>query len=69
MSRGRVLAHDFREDVSEILIHLDQAEPGNSDDMVDMHTTLTLALTLSQRVADLLAAERDIGWHRGIRND
>lgn len=69
VSRGRVLAHDFREDASEILIHLDQAEPGNSDDMIDMHTKLTLALTLSQRVADLLAAERDIGWHRGIRND
>ena len=29
---------------------------------------LTEAMDLSDRVRDLLAAERDVGWYRGIRN-
>ncbi len=26
------------------------------------------AIALSNRVRDLLSAERDVGWHRGIRD-
>ncbi len=29
---------------------------------------LQQAISLSNRVRDLLAAERDVGWHRGIRD-
>ena len=67
--KGRVLGNGFREDVSELLVHLDQAA-GTPDQLVsEMSAALRLAIALSQRVADLLAAERDVGWHRGFRTD
>ncbi len=67
--KGRVLGNGFREDVSELLIHMDQAAGAPDQLMSDMSAALGLAMALSQRVADLLAAERDVGWHRGIRAD
>ncbi len=69
VAKGRVLGTGFREDVSELLVHLDQAESASNQLTSDMSAALGLAMALSQRVADLLAAERDVGWHRGIRSD
>lgn len=68
VERRRILTDDVRLAIEEMLRQLARAE---ADDpiasLIDrMMRRLRDALEGSHRVADLLAAERDIGWHRGI---
>ncbi len=69
VSRRRVLSDDYRFALGDMLRALAAAEIGDAE--ADLHyllcTALRDALNLSNRVSDLLAAEKDIGWQRGMR--
>ncbi len=52
--RTQIGGMEHREDCAEIIERVEQE--------------LKQAIALSNRVRDLLAAERDVGWHRGIRD-
>ena len=62
----RVLSDDFRHAAGSVLGALDSADTtGGVPARVELATRhLHDALAISHRVSDLLAAERDIGWHR-----
>jgi hypothetical protein len=69
VEKRRVLTDDFRHAVTSVLKHLareDYTEEMASD-LDHAMRCLRDALNLSHRVQDLLAAEKDIGWHRGIK--
>jgi hypothetical protein len=69
VKQRRMVGQEFRDAVD----HLLEAASDLPDDDTARETVqrliqcLTEALAMSHRVADLLAAERDIGLHRGIR--
>ena len=67
---GRLLNDDFRRPAGAVVASLRENRP--SAEACDAHEAmrdrLVRAVQLSHRVSDLLAAERDIGWHRGIRS-
>ncbi|MCA0273077.1 MAG: hypothetical protein LCH69_13590 [Proteobacteria bacterium] len=60
VNRRRVLTEDYRAALADMLRAL-------AEDEADLRLLLRDALNLSNRVADLLAAEKDIAWHRGFR--
>lgn len=70
VERRRVLNEEFRRTLADMLRTLEGADVDSEDahphDLVCR--ALRDALDLSHRVADLLAAEKDIGWHRGFRD-
>jgi hypothetical protein len=69
VDRRRVLSEDYRCALADMLRALAKVEVG--DDEAEIHDQVSRALrdalNLSHRVADLLAAEKDIGWQRGFR--
>lgn len=68
VAKRRVLSNAFLETVDEVLGHLERALEGQPDTIAPgMSEDLKRSIALSRRVTDLLAAERDVGWHRGIR--
>lgn len=68
--KRRVLGEDFVELAEEMVQHLAQiGSETPSDQIASIQRLLADALALSRRVLDLLAAERDIGWRRGIGRD
>lgn len=70
VAKRRVLSNAFLETVDEVLGHLERATEGQPDTIAPgMSEALKRSIALSLRVTDLLAAERDVGWHRGIRQD
>jgi hypothetical protein len=69
VSKGRVLGDGFRDIAAEVLNHLARLEGQASPQIARIQRSLGDALTLSYRVSDLLAAERDIDRHRGITRD
>ena len=64
----RVLTDDFRHAVLSVLKHLAREDLNDemASDFDHAMRCLRDALNLSHRVQDLLAAEKDIGWHRGL---
>lgn len=64
----RILNDDFRHWTKGILQHLAKADRAEEDEGTfdAVMRGLRDALEGSHRVADLLAAEKDVGWHRGI---
>ena len=71
LRRRRLLSDDARHLLGA---YLDEAEVwatrhGSSAELESVITALSRALEASEWVADLLGAERDIGWHRGIGDD
>ena len=68
VERRFVLTDDFRNAVISLLRHL--AREDYTDEVVsDLDQAMRClrdALNLSHRVQDLLAAEREIGWHRDL---
>ena len=70
VAKRRVLSNAFRETVAAVQCHLDRATEGQPDKIAPaMSEALKRSIALSLRVTDLLGAERDVGWHRGIRQD
>lgn len=67
---GRLLNDDFRRAAGAVVDSLreNQPSPDAGDAQEAMLDRLADAVRLSYRVSDLLAAEKDIGWHRGIRS-
>ena len=65
---GRLLTDDFRRPCGAAWSSLSQSRPSADAAAAHEHMTdrLATALRLSHRVNDLLAAERDIGWRRGV---
>lgn len=63
------MSDDVRLAIEEMLRQLARAEANDTTaPLLDrLMRRLRDALEGSHSVADLLAAERDIGWHRGIR--
>ena len=70
IGKRRLLSDDFRHAAEAILRRLARADiPEDAAEIAHLAAhRLRDALNLSHRVADLIAAERDIGWHRGIRD-
>jgi hypothetical protein len=68
VERRRILTDDIRLVMEEMLRHLARLDPDDATAALleRLVGRLRDALEGSHRVADLLAAERDIGWHRGI---
>lgn len=68
VERRRILTDDARLAMEEMLRQLARVEPDEATAaLLDrLMRSLRDALESSHRVADLLAAERDIGWHRNI---
>ena len=68
VEKRRVLTDDFRHAVTLVLKHLAREEyiDEMASDLDHAMRCLRDALNLSHRVQDLLAAEKDIGWHRGL---
>ncbi|MCB1335966.1 MAG: hypothetical protein KDK10_00395 [Maritimibacter sp.] len=68
IDQGRLLSPDFRRPCDAALSSLRKNQPSADAASAHEHMTngLATALQLSYRVSDLLAAERDIGWHRGV---
>ncbi len=62
----RILNDDFRHSAQMILQELAKRESTEPQSLDYVVRRLRDALNGSLRVADLLAAENDIGWHRGI---
>jgi hypothetical protein len=65
----RMVGQEFRDAVGNLLeaaSALPECEAAH-ETLDRLNRSLTEALALSHRVADLLAAERDIGLHRGVR--
>ncbi|PWR04041.1 hypothetical protein DKT77_03060 [Meridianimarinicoccus roseus] len=70
IGRGRVLGPAFHDLADEALRYLSQIEADTmSATLCAIQRPLGEALTLALRLSDLLAAEREIGWHRGIDRD
>jgi hypothetical protein len=53
---------DFLDRVCQI-----QQELGAHEVLAAIHSKVAAAVRMSRRVGDLLAAEKDVGWHRGLR--
>ncbi|SMP37186.1 hypothetical protein [Shimia sagamensis] len=70
VAKRRLLNDRFCDAASAVIAHMShgcfEAEPGA--DAGQITHDLNQALHLSNRVRDLLAAERDVGWHRGMRD-
>ena len=68
VNQRRILTEDFRHAVLLVLKHLVREDRGDeiAGDLELSMRHLRDALNYSHRVQDLLAAERDIGRHRGI---
>lgn len=68
VDQRRVLTEDFRHDALLVLKHLvrEDCSEDISSDLDQSIRCLRDALNYSHRVQDLLAAERDIGRHRGL---
>jgi hypothetical protein len=68
VERRRILTDDVRLAMEDMLRQLARVESDEATaPRLDMlMRSLRDALEGSHRVADLLAAEKDIGWHRGI---
>ena len=66
----RLLNDRFIEAASGILCHLSQGafQEATRKQIERATHNLTEAVDLANHVRDLLAAERDVGWHRGIRD-
>jgi|GEM_PF-2777239 len=70
VGKGRVIGTSFQDLATDALQCIEStATEQGSDQLTRTELALRKALALSQRVSDLLAAERDIGWHRGIGRD
>lgn len=67
VEKRRILCVDFREYAQNALRQLARIDPEGEDaEALDtVQRGLRDALEGSHRVADLIAAEKDIGWHRG----
>jgi len=68
VDQRRVLTEDFRHAALFVLKHLVREECGDdiAGDLDQVVRNLRESLNQSHRVQDLLAAERDIGRHRGM---
>ena len=66
----RLLNDRFIDAASSVLCHLPQGafQEATPEQIERAIHDLTEAVDLANRVRDLLAAERDVGWHRGIRD-
>ncbi len=66
----RLLNDRFIAAASGVLCHLSQGafQEATLEQIERAIHDLTEAVDLANRVRDLLAAERDVGWHRGIRD-
>jgi len=66
----RLLNDRFIDAASGVLCHLSQGafQEATPEQIERAIHDLTEAVDLANRVRDLLAAERDVGWHRGIRD-
>lgn len=67
VAKRRILSADFRDYAQNVLRQLARIDPeGEEAEALDtVLRGLRDALEGSHRVADLIAAEKDIGWHRG----
>ncbi|MTI01542.1 hypothetical protein [Roseibium sp. RKSG952] len=65
VEKRRLLNDRFVDAATELCAQLSDAE--QSGPCAEITSGLRQAISLSNRVRDLLAAERDVGWHRGIR--
>jgi hypothetical protein len=70
IEKRRVLNEDFRHAAQAVLYELSRMEVSESNVRIYSWAMKRLreAVNGSHRVADLLAAEHDIGWYRGIRS-
>ncbi len=66
LDERRILNDDFRHSAQVILRELSKRDSDEPQSLDYVIRRLRDALNGSLRVADLLAAEEDIGWHRGI---
>lgn len=68
ISARKVMNEDFRNAAEDTLRRLARIDRDEQDaiSFSNLLHTLAKALELSHRVADLLSAEQDIGWNRGI---
>ena len=66
----RLLNDCFIDAASGVLCHLSQGsfQEATPEQIERATHDLKEAVDLSNRVRDLLAAEHDVGWHRGIRD-
>jgi len=68
LEQRRLLNDQFRTIAASLLrgLGLQDSDEGTKETLYEIKCDLKEALNLSHRVSDLLAAERDVGWHRGI---
>ncbi len=66
VEKRRLLNDRFVDAATELCAQLSDAP--HADLCAEIASNLKKAISLSNRVRDLLAAERDVGWHRGIRD-
>ena len=75
LDKRRVLNEDYLNVTGAILRHLEGIDHSDetlvrtqaeSNLLINIVNLLQEAIDLSNRVLDLLAAERDVGWHRGL---
>ena len=75
LDKRRVLNEDYLNVTGAILKHLEGIDHSDetlvrtqaeSNLIINIVAQLQAAVALSNRVLDLLAAERDVGWHRGL---
>ncbi len=66
IEKRRLLNDRFVDAATELCAQLSDAP--HADPCAEIASDLKQAISLSNRVRDLLAAERDVGWHRGIRD-
>lgn len=67
VGKSRVIGSEFQDLAHQALDRIAFiATEDRSEQFARIERHLREALALSRRVSDLLAAERDIGWHRGI---
>ncbi|TLP61341.1 hypothetical protein FEE96_13920 [Parasedimentitalea maritima] len=69
LERRRLLSDQFRNTAASLLLRLEHIELSDNDTagLDQIIRDLNDAHNLSHRVCDLLSAEQDVGWHRGIR--
>ncbi len=68
----RILNDNFRvraEDILDLLARTHAPDDETEDRIDQIRRELRDALETSYRVSDLLGAEKDVGWHRGIGRD
>jgi hypothetical protein len=67
LEQRRLLNDQFRTIAASLLQRLGLQDPdeGTTETLDQIMRDLQEALSLSHRVSDLLASERDVGWHRG----